>query len=98
MPNACLVLSMKPSLEPPCTVSSLPAWSVSTYACVVRRSEGDVLRPNLSATDWVLDLLESGWAPRAILSAPPVRDSLVLSSVDLEESGVCGRALVECCV
>ena len=29
-----------------------------------------------------------GWASRAVLSAAPVMDSLVLSRVDLEESGV----------
>lgn len=47
-------------------------------------------RPTLSPNDCAFVLLESGCASRAILSVVPVSDSLALSSVDLDESGVWG--------
>lgn len=69
-----------------------------------------MVRPTLSPRDWAVVLSESvavlvdklldgrkdvpGWASRAVLSAAPVMLSLVLSRVDLEESGVWGWLVV----
>jgi hypothetical protein len=57
--------------------------------CVLEESGSTLPVPwvILSVTDWVFDLWESGMAPRAMWSTVPVVVSLILSAVDLVESG-----------